>query len=219
MMISLKTRGLRLPTEGIRCFSVRSSQCQKSHYDTLKISPNASQADVKSAYYKLSKQYHPDANINDPTATVKFQEISEAYEVLGNEDSRMRYDKGMAPLDRMASGTRKAGFKVPEDPRAAFYKSRLQNKMKVPTTGRIYNFDDWTKNHYSASIKTNRDLRNQARTAVKRDIQYSDTENERRMDKKLVMLEKRVAITLVSIFLFLAVLYELDQPDTPRPLK
>lgn len=192
-------------------------QCHKSHYDILKVSQNASQADIKAAYYKLSKQYHPDANVNDPSSTEKFQELNEAYEVLGNEDSRLRYDKGMAPVDRMTS-SRKAGFKVPEDPRAAFYKARLQNKMKVPTTGRIYNFDDWTKNHYSASIQSNRVLK--AKETKARGINYTQFDGERPAKAKdQLQLERRVAMAIVAILIVVSAIYELDQPDAPKALK
>lgn len=220
-MISIKSRGLKFPTEGLRCFSLAISQCQKTHYDTLKISKDASPADVKSAYYKLSKKYHPDANKNDPAATEKFQEISEAYEILGNEDSRMRYDKGMAPIDRLTYTDRKAGFgKVPVDPKAAFYKARLHNKMKSPTAGRVYNFDDWTKNHYSASIASNRHLKSRLEQKTQRTVSYApDSRESQESYKKANRLEGRVALTLVAFFVLVGVIYELNEPDSPKRIR
>ena len=53
---------------------------------------DASQKEIKKAYYQLAKKYHPDSNKNDPNASKKFQEVSEAYEILGDEDKRQQYD-------------------------------------------------------------------------------------------------------------------------------
>lgn len=54
---------------------------RKNYYEILGVGKNSSTADIKKAYYKLAKKYHPDVNKNDPEASKKFQEVSEAYEV------------------------------------------------------------------------------------------------------------------------------------------
>lgn len=61
-------------------------------YDTLGVSPDASQIQIKKAYLKLAKQYHPDKNPDGRFAD-KFKEISAAYEVLGDEEKRSLYDQ------------------------------------------------------------------------------------------------------------------------------
>lgn len=61
----------------------------KNYYDILELKENASQDDIKKAYRKLSKQYHPDVN---PQGEEKFKDISEAYDVLGDENKRNNYD-------------------------------------------------------------------------------------------------------------------------------
>jgi DnaJ-class molecular chaperone len=61
-------------------------------YEILGVPETASQEDIKKAYRKLSLQYHPDRNANSPESTIKFQSISAAYDVLGDEDKRRQHD-------------------------------------------------------------------------------------------------------------------------------
>ncbi len=63
------------------------------YYKVLGLQKNATADDIKKAYRKLAKQYHPDANPNDATAKKKFQEINEANEVLSDPDNRSKFDK------------------------------------------------------------------------------------------------------------------------------
>lgn len=65
---------------------------QKDYYKTLGVAENASEDQVKSAYRKLAKQYHPDANPNNKAAEEKFKEISEAYYVLSDKKRRAEFD-------------------------------------------------------------------------------------------------------------------------------
>jgi curved DNA-binding protein len=63
------------------------------YYKILEIDKNASDADIKKAYRKLARKYHPDLNPNDATAKKKFQQINEANEVLSDPEKRKKYDK------------------------------------------------------------------------------------------------------------------------------
>ncbi|MBZ9713883.1 DnaJ C-terminal domain-containing protein [Deinococcus multiflagellatus] len=65
----------------------------KDYYDVLGVSRGASDADIKSAYRKLAKQYHPDKNAGDEKAAEKFKEIGEAYAVLSDPEKRKVYDQ------------------------------------------------------------------------------------------------------------------------------
>src|SRR6202790_4416824 len=63
-------------------------------YEVLGVDRKASAADVKSAFRRLAKKLHPDANKNDPKAASRFAEINAAYEILGEEDKRKAFDRG-----------------------------------------------------------------------------------------------------------------------------
>jgi DnaJ-class molecular chaperone len=63
-------------------------------YEVLGVDRKASAADVKSAFRRLAKKLHPDANKNDPKAASRFAEANAAYEILGEEDKRKAFDRG-----------------------------------------------------------------------------------------------------------------------------
>ena len=65
----------------------------KDFYKLLGVAENASAAEIKKAYRKLAKQYHPDANPNDAAAAERFKEISEAHSVLADTEKRAKYDQ------------------------------------------------------------------------------------------------------------------------------
>ncbi len=65
----------------------------KDYYKILGVGRSASQDEIKKAFRKLAVKYHPDKNPGDKAAEEKFKEITEAYEVLGKEDSRRKYDE------------------------------------------------------------------------------------------------------------------------------
>ncbi len=65
----------------------------KDYYDVLGVTRSASEGDIKSAYRKLAKQYHPDKNSGDDKAAGRFKEIGEAYAVLSDAEKRKLYDQ------------------------------------------------------------------------------------------------------------------------------
>jgi curved DNA-binding protein len=65
----------------------------KDYYATLGVPKTASQKDVKQAFRKLARKFHPDVNPGDKSAESKFKEINEAYEVIGDPDKRKKYDE------------------------------------------------------------------------------------------------------------------------------
>src|SRR5215210_4265160 len=76
---------------------------EKDYYRVLGVSDSASQKEIKTAYRKLSRQYHPDTNAGDPASEERFKEISAAYDVVGDEARRKEYDE-VRRLGPMAGG-------------------------------------------------------------------------------------------------------------------
>ncbi|MGI6084382.1 MAG: molecular chaperone DnaJ [Acetivibrionales bacterium] len=78
---------------------------KKDYYEVLGVSRQASSDDIKKAYRKLAKQYHPDTNQGDKDAETKFKEINEAYSILSDEQKRSTYDRfGHAAFDGTGGG-------------------------------------------------------------------------------------------------------------------
>src|SRR5512138_286041 len=74
---------------------------ERDYYDVLGLGRNASDDEIKSAFRKLARQYHPDVN-KESDAEDKFKEVNEAYGVLSDHDKRARYDRfGRAGLGNM----------------------------------------------------------------------------------------------------------------------
>lgn len=72
-----------------------------SFYDILEVKPNATAAEIKKNYYKVALKLHPDKNQNDPEASVRFQKLAQAYQVLSDPKLREKYDQnGVARLQQ-----------------------------------------------------------------------------------------------------------------------
>src|SRR6186997_1083629 len=73
------------------------------YYGTLGVSPQASDDEIKKAYRRLARQYHPDVN-PDPEAQERFKEISRAYEILSDPQKRAAFDRGGDPFGGAGAG-------------------------------------------------------------------------------------------------------------------
>ncbi|MBZ9860489.1 MULTISPECIES: DnaJ C-terminal domain-containing protein [unclassified Mesorhizobium] len=102
-------------------------------YEVLGVAKNASAKDIKSAYRKLAKKYHPDQNPNDPKAKDRFAAANQAYEIVGDEKTRAAYDRGEIDADGKpkfqgfegaAGGDPFAGFRRQQGPGGAHFEFR-----------------------------------------------------------------------------------------------
>jgi molecular chaperone DnaJ len=90
----------------------------KDYYQILGVSEKADAGEIKKAYRKLAKRYHPDANANDPKAADRFKEVGEAYSVLSDEDKRAQYDRmrRMGPFGGFGARTGAGGARTSSQP-------------------------------------------------------------------------------------------------------
>ena len=121
----------------------RAENYTEDYYLILGISPNASVKEIKAAFRRLARQYHPDLNPNDPIAAEKFKQISQAYDVLSDNGKRRRYDRRIpAPQTRTTRKSYKTTTKATPTTALDFYNQGLQR-----TQAREYRqaIDDYTE--------------------------------------------------------------------------
>lgn len=101
------TRPSSLPPPRSRPFHSTALARKEDFYEALGISKGASKDEIKKAYYKLAKKFHPDQNKDDPKAAEKFSAVQNAYEVLSDDGKRRSYDEfGHAGVDPSMGGGR-----------------------------------------------------------------------------------------------------------------
>ena len=135
----------------VQCRSLHLSGVQlgQSYYEDLGVHPQSSSKEIKNAFYKLSKDFHPDRNVDDPSALKKFQNISEAYDTLSNPAKRTKYDKGVlgrssSVAEREASSHRFEG--------ETFYGSRSAKLHR--SNDRSRNLDSWVTDQRKTSFES-----------------------------------------------------------------
>lgn len=127
------------PDRDVKYYSTGAKTRTKNFYKVLGVSPKATQAQIKNAFYKLSINHHPDKHKGSAESHEKFQNITEAYNVLGNQESRKQYDREL----------------IGEGQLRAEHAQGYEHPQTVKKSGSIYNFDEWTKAHYSDTLDRN----------------------------------------------------------------
>jgi len=184
----------------LKCSSARfystkqNMKSSKNHYDTLNIKPHATQNEVKSAYYKLTLQYHPDKNESEH-AKQKFHDISEAYEVLSNHELRKNYDRHVMLHQQPMSASKKP-------------KSQYKDKETYSGTTKIYNFDAWVQAHYGRELHAQHLRKN----AYKQSVEIKE---QIKKNKETTSGYAEFSIFLLSIII-LAFLFQ-EKADVPAP--
>lgn len=129
-------------------------------YDVLGVSAKSSQSEIKGAYYRLSKQHHPDIN-KQQGAHERFSEISEAYEILGNVHKRRLYDRGAFSRHNVHPSGRSADPAEEDYTRPFREQEGFGTERRAPPTGRTsyYNFDEFYRQHYADTIRKEKEDR------------------------------------------------------------
>lgn len=164
------------------------------YYDILEVAPSATQAQIKTAYYKQSFLYHPDRNAGSETATSRFSEISEAYTVLGNKTLRKKYDRGLLSLSDLVGTGGPSG----KDSAGSGAKQRTDSRRSVMgADGRqkIYNFDAFFKSHYQEQLRREKEIRFRRDEFLKN---QTETFEDKKMDW-LVEMGIGVMVTLAAV--------------------
>eukprot|EP00123_Amoebidium_parasiticum_P000733 comp116191_c0_seq1/m.48956 comp116191_c0_seq1/g.48956 ORF comp116191_c0_seq1/g.48956 comp116191_c0_seq1/m.48956 type:complete len:213 (-) comp116191_c0_seq1:219-857(-) len=133
-------------------------------YGILGLTPKATNAEIKRAYVELSKEHHPDKNDGSLESHDRFSEISEAYNILGNYETRRRYDHAMGH-----------GVAVAADP------NRVGKRMDVQ-----FNFDEHARRHY--------ERRKQQQASAKDREKHAEAEWNQRHNRAMILTSLAVVV-------------------------
>lgn len=132
-----------------------------AYYDTLRVSPSATQAQIKTAYYRQSFRYHPDRNPGSDEAARRFSEISEAYTVLGSVSLRRKYDRGVLSLAEVQSAGRPSRKDAGHHHPSSDQRQQQRSSRSATGTGAkpMFDFDAFYRAHYGEQLEREQSLR------------------------------------------------------------
>ncbi|KAM6987802.1 dnaJ (Hsp40) homolog, subfamily C, member 30b [Tautogolabrus adspersus] len=176
-----------------------------AYYDILKVTPNATQSQIKTAYYKQSFIYHPDKNPGSDEATQRFSEISEAYTVLGSISLRRKYDHGILSQSDIQSAGRPSSKENSSSSTGSPHhqQQHQQRARRFSKEKTMFDFDAFYKAHYGEQLQREKDLK-----ARKQHMEEQQKKNYEKW-KEGKMMEMTVAMLLAMAGL---ILINLQQP-------
>ncbi|RVE57271.1 hypothetical protein OJAV_G00214640 [Oryzias javanicus] len=179
----------------IREFSSNGSRAEPLHktktgyYEVLGVTTVATQAQIKTAYYKQSFIYHPDRNAGSDDATARFSEISEAYTVLGNKALRRKYDRGLLSAADLTAAVRPSAKDTPGS--TAKSGDSRHSVGRAGTQGGTFDFDQFYKSHYNEQLQRQQEIRVRKEEMLKR---KTDTVGDKKLGR---MFEIAVGMLLI----------------------
>ncbi|KAM6960885.1 dnaJ homolog subfamily C member 30, mitochondrial-like [Aplochiton taeniatus] len=165
------------------------------YYDILRVTPHATQTQIKTAYYKQSFIYHPDKNPDNKEAGERFAEISVAYSVLGSIGLRRKYDCGiLSESDVHGAGRPSARDTTFSKPHAAQQQQQPRFRRYTHVGGKTatFDFDAFYQAHYGEQLRREREIK-----ARKERLQEKQKEDYRKW-KEGKMMEVTVAVLLAA---------------------
>lgn len=170
-----------------------------AYYDILRVTPHATQNQIKTAYYKQSFIYHPDKNPDNKEAAQRFADISEAYSVLGSIGLRKKYDCGiLSESDVRGAGrpsTRDTASSKPYGPQQQHQQQQQPRSRRYTHAGgktATFDFDAFFQAHYGEQLRREREIK-----ARKERLQDKQKEDFRKW-KQGKMMEMTVAVLLAT---------------------
>ncbi|KAM9355460.1 uncharacterized protein KZ484_013584 [Pholidichthys leucotaenia] len=151
------------------------------YYEILEVSPTATQTQIKTAYYKQSFVYHPDRNAGSDEATVRFSEITEAYNVLGNKALRKKYDRGLLSVADITSAARPSAKDSATGGSAKKQAGSRRSVMDMGGRGSVFDFDEFYRSHYSEQLHRQKDIKARKEEILKEKQQSTADKNMGRM--------------------------------------
>ncbi|MBA2393764.1 MAG: J domain-containing protein [Ktedonobacteraceae bacterium] len=173
----------------------------KDYYKILGVSKNADQKEIRQAYRKLARKYHPDVNPGDTTAEDKFKEMNEANEVLSDPEKRKKYDEMSAYYQQYGRWPGSGGTDSAEGDDGTYaggqqYQYRTVNEEDLHDIfGDQSPFSDFFETYFSGSRAPNRGSGRQQRTTTGQDV------------------EAGVEVSLAEAYTGTARSFELTEPD------
>ncbi|XP_012727305.2 dnaJ (Hsp40) homolog, subfamily C, member 30b [Fundulus heteroclitus] len=175
-----------------------------AYYDILKVSPSATQSQIKTAYYKQSFIYHPDKNLGRQDATQRFSQISEAYTVLGNISLRRKYDRGiLSQSDLQSSGKPSSRYPSGRSTGSQQQQQHYQHRARQfsRTGGRpMFDFDAFYQAHYGEQLQREKELRERKkRMEEMHKEKVNKFKEEKILELTLIMLVGMSALFFISL--------------------
>ncbi|CAJ1065360.1 dnaJ (Hsp40) homolog%2C subfamily C, member 30b [Xyrichtys novacula] len=131
-----------------------------AYYDILKVSPGATQSQIKTAYYKQSFIYHPDRNPGSEEAKQRFSEVSEAYSVLGSISLRTKYDRGILSQSDIQNAGRPSSRETPSRSSEPLHQYQQRSGQFSRAGGKtMFDFDAFFQGHYGKELQREKDMR------------------------------------------------------------
>ncbi|KAM9853017.1 dnaJ (Hsp40) homolog, subfamily C, member 30b [Aulostomus maculatus] len=161
-----------------------------AYYDILKVTPSATQSQIKAAYYRQSFIHHPDKNPGNPDTNLRFSEISEAYTVLGNISLKRKYDRGILSLFDIQNAGKPSSKEAPSRSTTSPYQQ--SSRRVYQSRGNVkFDFDAFYQAHYGQELERERKLRARRQQQEEwRQNAYKRREN--------IIIEMIVALMLTS---------------------
>uniref|UniRef100_A0A8C7MXT1 DnaJ homolog subfamily C member 30, mitochondrial n=1 Tax=Oncorhynchus kisutch TaxID=8019 RepID=A0A8C7MXT1_ONCKI len=180
---------------GQSSFSLRQSHEQlfplyksrTAYYEILQVSPTATQAQIKTAYYKQSFVYHPDKNAGSEEATNRFSNISEAYNVLGNKGLRKKYDRGILSQGDVTGASKPSAKDTKSSSSQPTREARQTSALGIDSKN-IFDFDNFIKSHYKSQLMREEELRVRKEEIMRKKEAIKDQEMGKMMEMAVGVL-------------------------------